>query len=57
VKISHPVIIDEAKKITVEIAIDKSKNPMKYNFLNQKSLNDFQINVEFPQFELNSDPK
>jgi len=57
VKISHPVIIDEAKKITVEIAIDKSKNPMKYNFLNQKSLNDFQIYGEFPQFELNSDPK
>ena len=39
--------IDEAKKVTVEIAIDRGKNPMKYNFLNQKALNDFQIYGEF----------
>ena len=36
-------MIDEAKKVKVEIAIDKGKNRVKYNFLSQKALNDFQI--------------
>jgi len=27
----------------MEVAIDKGKNKMKYNFLGQKKLNDFQI--------------
>ena len=36
-------VIDEAKKVKVEIAIDKGKNRVKYNFLSQKALNDFQI--------------
>lgn len=39
----HPAIIDESKKVKVEVQIDKGKNPQKYNFLGQKSLNDFQI--------------
>ena len=38
-----PVEIDEAKKVKVEIAVDKGKHPFKYNFLRQKALNEFQI--------------
>ena len=34
-----PIIIDETKKVKVEIAIDKGKNRLKYNFLGQKALN------------------
>lgn len=45
-----PISIDEAKKVKVEIAIDRSKNPFKYNFLSQKSLNEFQIYGEFKNF-------
>ena len=47
-----PITIDEAKKVKIEIAIDKSKNPMKYNFLGQKALNQFQIYGEFKDFDL-----
>lgn len=38
-----PINIDDAKKIKIEIARDKAQNPLKYNFLRQKQLNDYQI--------------
>ena len=50
-------MIDQSKKVKVEIAIDKGKNPHKYNFLGQKALNDFQIYGQFREFELNVNAK
>ena len=41
----------------MEIEIDKGHNKKKYNFLGQKSLNDFQIYGEFKDFQMKSDPK
>ena len=41
----------------LEIEIDKSKNPLKYNFLSQKSLNEFQIYGEFKDFSINANHK
>ena len=49
--------IDEAKKVKIEIALDKGKNPFKYNFLRQKALNEFQIYGEFKDFEMNVNGK
>lgn len=52
-----PIQIDEAKKVKIQIALDKAKNPFKYNFLSQKSLNEFQIYGEFKNFSINSNPR
>ena len=52
-----PISIDDSKKIEIEIALDKAKDPFKYNFLGQKSLNDFQIFGEFKSFSISSDAK
>ena len=57
VKRSVAVMIDESKKVKVEVAIDRGKNPKKYNFLGQKALNEFQIYGQFQDFELNNNPK
>lgn len=35
--------VDDEKKIKIEIARDKGKNPVKYHFLSQKALDDHQI--------------
>lgn len=40
----------------IEINIDKGKNPLKYNFLGQKALNDYQIYGEFKDFQINVNP-
>ena len=45
------------KKMEMEINKDKIKNPFKYNFLNQKALNDYVIYKQFDQFGLNIDKK
>ncbi len=37
------------------IALDKAKNPFKYNFLRQKQLNDYQIYMEFKDFAMDID--
>jgi hypothetical protein len=42
--------VDEGKKIMIEIARDKGKNPLKYHFLSQKALDDQQIYGEFHDF-------
>lgn len=34
------------------IAKDKAENPMKYNFLRQKNLNDYQIYKDFKNFNM-----
>ncbi len=47
--------MDDTKKIAVEIARDKAQNPLKYNFLKQKQLNDHQIFLEFKDFALDID--
>ena len=41
----------------MEIEIDKSKNPLKYNFLSQKSLNDFQIYGQFKNFAITANQR
>lgn len=40
------------KNIEIQIAKDKAENPMKYNFLRQKHLNDYQIYKDFKNFNM-----
>ena len=49
------VNVDEDKRLKVLIALDKAKNPFKYNFLRQKQLNDYQIYMEFKDFAMDID--
>ena len=52
-----PISIDEYKRVQIEIQRDKAKDPLKYQFLSQKSLNEFQIYGEFKEFAIELNPR
>jgi hypothetical protein len=52
-----PVPVDDNKRLKIEIARDKGKNPVKYHFLSQKALDEEKIYEEFQDFEVNINPK
>lgn len=45
------------KNMEILIAKDKAENPMKYNFLRHKNLNDYQIFKDFKNFNMEVDGK